>query len=99
MSFRLGSAVIELSTSDAKLDAGLAAAKQKVTAAAGAIQQMADFGASLGRFFSSAAVGAEAGPDDLAPVTTSVARRGIKRAEVVTARLVQDERGWLRLAS
>jgi hypothetical protein len=23
---------------------------------------------------------------------------GVKRAEVVTARLVQDERGWLRLA-
>ena len=58
MSFRLGSAVIELSTSDTKLDAGLAAAKQKVTAAAGAIQQKADFGASLGRFFSGAAVGA-----------------------------------------
>jgi hypothetical protein len=24
--------------------------------------------------------------------------RGVKRAEVITARLVQDERGWLRLA-
>ncbi|MDE3095604.1 MAG: hypothetical protein KGK07_06345 [Chloroflexota bacterium] len=58
MSFRLGSAVIELSTSDAKLDAGLAAAKQKVTAAAGAIQQKADLSAALGRFFSGAAVGA-----------------------------------------
>lgn len=58
MSFRLGSAVIELSTNDTKLDAGLAAAKQKVTAAAGAIQQKADFGAALGRFFSGAAVGA-----------------------------------------
>ena len=23
---------------------------------------------------------------------------GVKRAEVITARLVQDERGWLRLA-
>jgi len=28
-----------------------------------------------------------------------VARMGVKHAEVVTARLVQDERGWLRLAS
>jgi hypothetical protein len=25
-------------------------------------------------------------------------KTGVKRAEVVTARLVQDERGWLRLA-
>ncbi len=29
--------------------------------------------------------------------TNSVARRGVKDAEVITARLVQDERGWLRL--
>jgi hypothetical protein len=26
-------------------------------------------------------------------------KTGVKRAEVITARLVQDERGWLRLAS
>jgi hypothetical protein len=26
------------------------------------------------------------------------AEDGVKRAEVITARLVQDERGWLRLA-
>lgn len=26
-------------------------------------------------------------------------KTGVKRAEVVTPRLVQDERGWLRLAS
>jgi len=25
-------------------------------------------------------------------------RRGVKDAEVITARLIQDERGWLRLA-
>jgi hypothetical protein len=29
---------------------------------------------------------------------TSVARRGVKDAEVITVQLVQDERGWLRLA-
>src|SRR5437870_2042174 len=27
-----------------------------------------------------------------------VARRGVQDADVITARLVQDERGWLRLA-
>jgi hypothetical protein len=27
------------------------------------------------------------------------AEDGVKHADVVTARLVQDERGWLRLAS
>jgi hypothetical protein len=57
MSFRLGSAVIELGTSDKKLDEGLAAARQKVTTAVGEIQQKADFGASLGKFFAGAAVG------------------------------------------
>jgi hypothetical protein len=32
-------------------------------------------------------------------LTVMVARTvGIKRAEVITARLVQDDRGWLRLA-
>jgi hypothetical protein len=56
VSFRLGSAVIELTTSDQKLADGLAAAKQKVTAAASEIQQKADFGAALGRFISGAAV-------------------------------------------
>jgi len=29
---------------------------------------------------------------------SSVARRGVKHAEVITVQLVQDERGWLRLA-
>jgi len=57
MSFRLGSAVIELGTSDKKLDEGLAAARQKVSTAVGEIQQKADFGASLGKFFAGAAVG------------------------------------------
>lgn len=57
MSFRLGSAVIELSTSDKKLEEGLAAARQKVTTAAAEIQQKADFGASIGKFFAGAAVG------------------------------------------
>jgi hypothetical protein len=33
----------------------------------------------------------------LRPVT-SERKTGVKHAEVVTARLVQDERGWLRLA-
>jgi hypothetical protein len=28
----------------------------------------------------------------------SVARRGVQDADVITARLVQDECGWLRLA-
>jgi hypothetical protein len=32
-------------------------------------------------------------------VSTSERKTGVKRAEVITARLVQDERGWLRLAS
>ena len=36
--------------------------------------------------------------DTLTPVTTSERKTGVKHAEVVTARLVQDERGWLRLA-
>jgi hypothetical protein len=31
-------------------------------------------------------------------VITSERKTGVKRAEVITARLVQDERGWLRLA-
>jgi hypothetical protein len=31
-------------------------------------------------------------------VSTSERKTGVKHAEVVTARLVQDERGWLRLA-
>ena len=57
LGFRLGSAVIELSTSDKKLAEGLAAAKKKVTTAAGEIQQQADFSASLGKFFTGAAVG------------------------------------------
>lgn len=57
MSFRLGSAVIELGTSDKKLEEGLAAARQKVTTAVGEIQQKADFGATLGKFFAGAAVG------------------------------------------
>ena len=35
-----------------------------------------------------------------ATVAEKVAKpAGVKRAEVLTARLVQDERGWLRLAS
>ena len=85
MSFRLGSAVIELSTSDTKLDAGLAAAKQKVTAAAGAIQQKADFGASLGRFFSGAAVGAAiAGLGEVVQVA--------RTAQVTEAQLAQAVR-------
>ena len=29
----------------------------------------------------------------------SVARRGVQDPEVITARIIQDERGWLRLAS
>jgi hypothetical protein len=37
--------------------------------------------------------------DTLLPVTTSERKTGVKHAEVVTARLVQDEGGWLRLAS
>jgi hypothetical protein len=32
------------------------------------------------------------------PVSTSERKTGVKHAEVITARLVQDERGWLRLA-
>jgi len=56
VSLQLGSAVIELSTADAKLDAGLAAAKQKVTNAANEIQQKADLGPAFGRFLSGAAV-------------------------------------------
>jgi hypothetical protein len=35
--------------------------------------------------------------DTLTPVITSERKTGVKHAEVVTARLVQDERGWLRL--
>jgi hypothetical protein len=32
-------------------------------------------------------------------VAERIAKRGgVKHAEVITARLVQDERGWLRLA-
>ena len=31
-------------------------------------------------------------------VTSSERKTGVKHAEVITARLVQDERGWLRLA-
>jgi hypothetical protein len=31
-------------------------------------------------------------------VITSERKTGVKHAEVITARLVQDERGWLRLA-
>jgi hypothetical protein len=38
------------------------------------------------------------GQDSPAPVTTSERKTGVKRAEVITARLVQDEGGWLRLA-
>ena len=33
-----------------------------------------------------------------APRVLSERKTGVKRAEVITARLVQDERGWLRLA-
>ena len=34
-----------------------------------------------------------------ATVAERIARNaGVKRAEVITARLIQDERGWLRLA-
>jgi hypothetical protein len=29
---------------------------------------------------------------------TTERKTGVKRAEVITARLVQDDRGWLRLA-
>ena len=32
-------------------------------------------------------------------VITSERKTGVKHAEVITARLLQDERGWLRLAS
>jgi hypothetical protein len=32
------------------------------------------------------------------PASTSERKTGVKHAEVVTARLVQNERGWLRLA-
>ena len=32
-------------------------------------------------------------------VITSERKTGVKHAEVITARLVQDEHGWLRLAS
>ena len=32
------------------------------------------------------------------PVSTSERKTGVKHADVITARLVQDERGWLRLA-
>ncbi len=38
------------------------------------------------------------GLDTLTPVTSSERKTRVKHAEVVTARLVQDERGWLRLA-
>jgi hypothetical protein len=31
-------------------------------------------------------------------VTTSERKTGVKHAEVITARLIQDDRGWLRLA-
>jgi hypothetical protein len=31
-------------------------------------------------------------------LTASERKTGVKRAEVITVRLVQDERGWLRLA-
>jgi hypothetical protein len=31
------------------------------------------------------------------PLITSERKTGVKRAEVITARLVQYERGWLRL--
>jgi len=34
----------------------------------------------------------------LAPRNVRERKTGVKRAEVITARLVQDERGWLRLA-
>jgi hypothetical protein len=34
----------------------------------------------------------------LTPVTTSERKTGVKRAELITARLLQDDRGWLRLA-
>jgi hypothetical protein len=35
-----------------------------------------------------------------ATVAERIARNvGVKHAEVITARIVQDERGWLRLAS
>jgi hypothetical protein len=30
--------------------------------------------------------------------SASERKTGVKRAEVITARVVQDERGWLRLA-
>ena len=33
------------------------------------------------------------------PVSTSERKTGVKRAEVITARLIQDERWWLRLQS
>jgi hypothetical protein len=33
------------------------------------------------------------------PLVPAERKTGVKRAEVITARLVQDERGWLRLAS
>ena len=40
------------------------------------------------------------GETDAAPAPTASERKtGVKRAEVITARLVQDERGWLRIAS
>ena len=32
-------------------------------------------------------------------IGTVCSPEGVKHAEVITARLVQDERGWLRLAS
>jgi len=32
------------------------------------------------------------------PVSTSERKTGVKDAELITARLLQDERGWLRLA-
>ena len=37
--------------------------------------------------------------DTLAPVTTSERKTGLKRADVITAQPLQDDRGWLRLAS
>jgi len=38
------------------------------------------------------------GPSCVRPRIGLGAEDGVKRAEVITARLIQDERGWLRLA-
>ena len=35
--------------------------------------------------------------DEPPTLITSERKTGVKHAEVITARLVQDERGWLRL--